>query len=64
MQPMNEGIGLDQDMLISVLQNKLAQSAIREAQLESGVQQLLGEKQALLEKVERLENPPIEIVND
>jgi sensor c-di-GMP phosphodiesterase-like protein len=54
MQPMSEGMDLDQGLLIQVLQNKLAQSGIREAQMETGIQQLLAEKQVLTADIEAL----------
>lgn len=39
---MQDGLQLDQSTLIEVLQNKLAQAAIREAQMEAAVFQLQG----------------------
>jgi hypothetical protein len=47
MQPMSEGMEIDPNVHIQVLQNKLAQSAIREAQMESAIQSLLAENQQL-----------------
>ena len=47
MQDMNAGMELNPEVLIQVLQNKLAQSAIREAQMESAIQQLMVDKQEL-----------------
>jgi len=47
MQPMNDGMNLDLQVLTTTLQNKLAQSAIREAQMEAGIQQLMAENQEL-----------------
>ncbi len=48
---MYDGMDMDQGTLITVLQNKLAQSVIREAQLESAVQQLLAQQNELMERV-------------
>jgi len=45
---MNDGIDLDQNLLIQTLQNKLAQAAIREAQMETAVQQLMGQQNELV----------------
>ena len=47
MQPMSDGMNLDPDMHIQVLGNKLAQSAVREAQMETAIQQLIAENQYL-----------------
>ena len=47
MQPMSDGMNLDPDMHIQVLGNKLAQSAVREAQMETAIQQLIAENQFL-----------------
>ena len=40
MQPMNEGINLDPQILMQVQNERIAASAIREAQLTAAVQQL------------------------
>ena len=40
---MEDGINIDPNTLIQVLQNKLAQSAIREAQLEAALQSLMAQ---------------------
>jgi len=41
--PEEDGIEIDEAVLIGVLQNKVAQMAMREAQLEAAVQQLRGQ---------------------
>jgi hypothetical protein len=46
-QEMTDGINLDPEVLIQVLQNKLAQSSVREAQMESAIQSLSMENQRL-----------------
>jgi len=51
---MQEGINLDPDMLIQVLQNKLVQAVVKEAQLESAVQSQAREIQALKGQVQAL----------
>ena len=40
---MQDGINIDPNTLVEVLQNKLAQAAVREAQLEAVVQQLMAQ---------------------
>ncbi len=47
MQALQDGMNVDPNIQIQVLSNKLAQACIREAQLESGIQQLIGETQRL-----------------
>ncbi len=42
-----DGIEVNPDISIQVLHNKIAQAAIREAELEAAVQQLLGETNRL-----------------
>ena len=59
MQPMSDGMDLDPQVMIQVLQNKLSQATIREAQMESAIQQLLGEKQQLQAQIETL-TPEVE----
>ncbi len=51
MHEMNDGLDLDQSVLITVLQNKLAQAAIREAQLEGAVQQLMNQQHELMAQI-------------
>ena len=41
---LSEGIDLDLNVLVEVLQNKLAASAVREAQMESAIQSLIAER--------------------
>ena len=45
---LQEGMNLNPQITVQVLENKLAMAAVREAQLEAAVQQLLQEKQELL----------------
>jgi hypothetical protein len=47
MQPMSDGMDLNPEVLVQVLQNKLAQAAIRENQMEAAIQQLIMEKAQL-----------------
>jgi len=47
MEEMADGLDIDQNTLIAVLQNKLAQATVREAQLESAVQMLMNQKSNL-----------------
>lgn len=54
MQPMSDGMNLDPEVLNQTLLNKLAQGAIREAQMEAAVQQLLQEKQNLEAQLDAL----------
>ena len=51
MEEMQNGIELNQEVLINVLQNKLAQQAIREAQMEAAIQGLIAENSALKAQV-------------
>ena len=51
---METGVDIDQGTLIQVLQNKLAQSAIREAQLEAGVQTLMAQQSTLMAELTNL----------
>lgn len=53
---MQDGIQLDQGTLIEVLQNKIAQGAIREAQMEAAVYQLQSQNEQL-----RREHEPAEV---
>ena len=51
MQPMNEGINLDPQVLMQVQNERIAASAIREAQLTAAVQQLTMENMRLQEQI-------------
>ena len=51
---MEPGIGIDQNTLIEVLQNKLSMTVVREAQMEAAIQQLIAENQQLKAQVESL----------
>ncbi len=44
MQQLNDGLDLDQGVLIQVQNNTIAQQAIRIVQLEAGVQQLMNQQ--------------------
>ena len=61
---MHDGLNIDPEVLNQVLQNKLAQAAVREAQLEAAVQMLLNERQELFSKVQELEEGWQEEVSD
>ena len=54
MQPMSEGINLDPQVLMSVQNERIAASAIREAQLTAAVQQLTMENMQKQEQLETL----------
>jgi len=43
MHEMSDGMNIDPEVHVQVLQNKLAQMAVREAQMEAGIQQLMQE---------------------
>ena len=47
MHELSEGMQIDPELHVQVLQNKLAQMAVREAQMEAGIQQLIHEVQHL-----------------
>ncbi len=64
MQPMSEGINLDPQVLMSVQNERIAASAIREAQLTAAVQQLTMEKMALQEQNNVLEDKVTELTAD
>ena len=48
---MQNGTDIDPQVLIQVLQNKLAQSAVREAQLEAAVQTLMAQQNELMAQI-------------
>ena len=52
MQPMTEGINLDPQVLIAVQSERIAASAMREAQLTAAVQQLTMENMQLTEQLQ------------
>ena len=64
MQPMSEGINLDPQVLMSVQNERIAASAIREAQLTAAVQQLTMEKMALQEQHDVLRDKVTELTAD
>ncbi len=51
MEQLQDGMNLNTETLVTVLQNKLAQATMREAQLEAGVQQLLIENRELRQQI-------------
>lgn len=55
---MEQGMNIDPDVLITTLQNKLAQAAIREAQMEAAIQQLSAQVKELED------NPLVEVKED
>ena len=57
---MEDGINIDPNTLIQVLQNKLAQSTIREAQLEAAIQGLINQ----IQKLEKELHPLVEVSED
>jgi predicted nuclease with TOPRIM domain len=52
---LSDGMNVEPQYQVQVLNNKLAQMVIREAQLEAAVQQLLGEVAAMSQKIAELE---------
>ena len=54
MEPVQEGMELDPQMLIQVQQNFIATARIKEVQLEAAVQQLSIENSQLRAEVDRL----------
>ena len=57
---MEDGINIDPNTLIQVLQNKLAQSTIREAQMEAALQGLINQ----IQKLEKELHPLVEVNED
>ena len=51
MMPMAEGMTVDNSIAVQVLNNKLAGMAVREAQMEAAIQQLLAENNALRDEL-------------
>jgi len=60
MEEMADGLDIDQNTLIAVLQNKLAQATIREAQLETAVQMLMQQNRELTYQVTQTNEPEAE----
>jgi len=60
---MEPGIDIDQDMLVQVLQSKIAEAALRDAQMEAAVQSLMMENSALTARLEAL-SADVEVVED
>jgi hypothetical protein len=54
---MENGMELDRDLMIEVLQSKLAAMAVREGQLEAGIQQVILERNKLAEELARYQEP-------
>jgi histidinol-phosphate/aromatic aminotransferase/cobyric acid decarboxylase-like protein len=52
---LSDGMNVDPQYQVQVLSNKVAQAAVREAHLESAVQQLLAEVAAMSQKIATLE---------
>ncbi len=52
MQQLNDGLDLDQGVLIQVQNNTIAQQAIRIVQLEAGVQQLMNQQNELMHELQ------------
>ncbi len=61
MQPMNEGINLDPQILMQVQNERIAAGAIREAQLTAAVQQLTMENMTLQEQNDTLKDKVTEL---
>ncbi len=66
MHELSQGLNLDQATHIQVLENKLALSAVREAQMESAIQQLLAQQDQLMHdktelqiKLDKADNPVV-----
>ena len=57
---MQDGIHLEPDVLIDVLQNKLSMSAVREAQMEAAIQGLINQ----IQKLEKELHPLVEVSED
>jgi len=51
---MEQGINIDEKMLIEVLQNKVAMSVVRESQMEAAIQSLSQENKTLMVQVSAL----------
>ena len=54
MMPMQEGMNINPEVQVAVLQDKLAQLTIREAMLEAAVQQVLQENTQLHIQIQEL----------
>jgi len=61
---MEPGMNIDPRMHVQVLESRLAQAAVREAQMEAAIQQLIGEGRAMREALEQLENPLVEVKSE
>ena len=64
MQPMNDGINLDPQILMQVQNERIAGAAIREAQLTAAVQQLTMENMSLQSANEGLTEQVKELTAD
>ncbi len=58
---LTDGLNINNEVLLEVLTNKVAQGAIREAQLEAGVQQLTRELHAAHAKMAEIVDVPVEV---
>ena len=54
---MENGINIDPNVLIQVLNNKLAQAAVREAEMEAAIQGLMAQVKELTYQVEQTHEP-------
>lgn len=61
MMPVQDGMNVDQNILIQTQKNFIAQDRLKEVQMEAAIQQLLTENQRLYEQLEKYENPIIEV---
>ncbi len=61
---LTDGLNISNEMLLEVLTNKVAQGAIREAQLEAGVQMLTRELQAAHAKMAEMVDVPVPVTSD
>ena len=61
MMPVQDGMNVDQNILIQTQKNFIAQDRLKEVQMEAAIQQLLTENQRLHEQLEKYENPIIEV---
>ena len=57
---MQDGINIDPNVLVEVLQNKLSMGAVREAQMEAAIQGLIKQ----IQKLERELHPLVEVSED
>lgn len=63
MHQLSEGLNIDPAIQVRVMENKIAQAAVREAQLETAVQQLLEQQSQLMHDKSHLEKQLDELNN-